>query len=304
MTPDQPPSKKSKILILGGSSFVGRHLFQRLGPDRAIATYNKRFLPGGVRFDSVSMKLADIIPDPDDISAGVILLGDTNPNRCAEDLAASRALNVKSIQDLIDCLRGWGKKIIFTSSEYVFNGEAGNYDESAPVSPILTYGRQKVEVEGYLQQRAPNAAILRLARVLGDQPGDGTLFSNWLPGIVKGDTIRCASDQTFSSSFVEDVATGILRTLELDLRGIFNLAGPESFRRIELLEMLIREMRPYAPSAARIEPCGINDFPLKERHPINVSLNGTKFVQATECRFQSMARVCRSLVGTFASHKP
>ena len=70
---------EAKLLILGGSSFVGRHLFKRLGPGRAIATFNKTPITGGVRFDSLSMRLADIIDDPGDVTETVILLGDTNP---------------------------------------------------------------------------------------------------------------------------------------------------------------------------------------------------------------------------------
>ncbi|MBI4676457.1 MAG: sugar nucleotide-binding protein [Elusimicrobia bacterium] len=285
-----------KILILGGSGFVGRRLFARLGPEGAVATYNRNPISGGIRFDAVSMRLPDVVPDPDSVGAGVILLGDTSADRCARDLERSHELNVVSVQAVIDVLRGWGKKILFTSSEYVFDGERGGYDELCPPGPILAYGRQKLEVERYLAERDPGALILRLARVVSARPGDKTLLSSWLPAIAKGGVIRCAGDQAFSPLFADDAVTGILRALDLDLRGIFHLAGPRPYRRIELLEMLLAQMRKHGPVSVEIEPCGVNDFPLKERHPIDVSLDPAKFIKATRCRFRGMPWVCRELV--------
>ena len=163
-------------------------------------------------------------------------------------------------------------------------------------NPILAYGRQKVEGERYLAERDPGAVVLRLGRVVGSQPGDGTLLSGWLPAIAQGGSIRCASDQAFSPLFAEDAVTGILRALEADLRGIFHFGGPRRCTRLELLEMLLAEFRRHGPVRAQVEPCGINDFPLKERHPIDVSIDSTKFIKATRCRLRGMPWVCKELV--------
>ena len=139
-----------KILILGGSGYVGRHLFKKLGAQRAIATYHNRFLEGGVHFDSLNMNLSQIVKDASDISHAVILLGDIYPHSCAVDPQKSNKLNIASIQKIIDDLTKWNIKSIFASSEYLFDGEKGYYREDDPPTPILLYGKQKLAIENYL----------------------------------------------------------------------------------------------------------------------------------------------------------
>ena len=187
-----------KVLVLGGSGYLGRHLWAGLGTDRAIVTYYSKPIYGGVYFNSLSMNLADIVEMPEAISHAVILLGDTDPETCAADITKSQALNVDSIKRILEHLKCWRIKPVFTSSEFVFDGTKGNYVESDPVNPILVYGRQKVELERYLQDRFDEFIIVRLAKVFGAQRGDGTLFMNWLDDIEQRRTIYCAHDQVFS----------------------------------------------------------------------------------------------------------
>ena len=53
-------SAPQKLLILGGCGFIGRHMFERLGPDRAIGTYFANTLEGGVYFNALKQRLAEI----------------------------------------------------------------------------------------------------------------------------------------------------------------------------------------------------------------------------------------------------
>ena len=122
-------------------------------------------------------------------------MGDTDPDSCVADPALSRAINVESTKTMIDDLLALGVKIIFTSTEFVFDGNRGMYNEKDQINPILLYGEQKAEIERYLQTIAPEACILRLAKVYGLTPSDGTLFTGMFDLIQSTTTIRCASDQ-------------------------------------------------------------------------------------------------------------
>ena len=73
-----------KVLILGSSGFIGKHLFEELGKENAIATYHSRSIEGGIHFDALSMKLSDIVKNPSNISVAIILLGNTKIDSCAE----------------------------------------------------------------------------------------------------------------------------------------------------------------------------------------------------------------------------
>lgn len=288
--------ENKKILILGGSSFVGRNLFRRLGSNKAIATYCRNSLSGGVYFDSVSMELTDIIKDPQDISYAVILLGDTNPETCVEDIAKSQLVNVDSIKSLLDDLKKWHIKPIFTSSEFVFDGAKGNYIETDPVNPILVYGRQKVEIEKHLTDNFDEFAILRLAKVFGSGLNDGTIFSKWIKTIKSNPVINCAADQIFSPVYIDDVVSGIIAVINGRLNGIFHLAGKVAYARIDLLKMLISYSRPYLPHEVTIVPRSIYDFNLREKRPLNVSMRSDKIVKAAGLEISDTEQICQRIV--------
>ena len=226
----------NKILILGGSSFVGRHLVVRL-KDTVIATYFRRPFHNGVFFDSLSMKVSDILNSKEKISHAVILLGDTNPKTCVNDINLSNKLNVESIKLIINDLIRLGIKPVFASSEFVFDGNKGNYIETDEPNPILIYGKQKLEIENYLKENCSDYIVVRFAKIFGTEKMDNTIFTNWVEDIKQHKEIKCASDQIFSPIFVEDIVEAIIRLINKESNGIFHVAGIKPYSRIELIKM-------------------------------------------------------------------
>ena len=275
---------------------MGRHLFRKLGNDHSIATFNSTPFGDGIFFDSVTMHLSDVIDYPETISSAVILLGDTSPDRCFDDVSRSFDVNVKSIISILDQLREWGVKPVFTSSEAVFDGQKGDYTETDIAEPILVYGRQKLQVEKYIEDYCQNGSVLRLAKVFGTTPNDGTMFTQWAEELKNGVSIRCAYDQIFSPVHVDDVAEGIIRIINSDERGLFHVASLYPYSRIDLLNMLIDEVKGYHPINSDVIPMSINDFPVRERRPSNLSMVPEKFITATGLKMTDMESVCRSVV--------
>jgi len=139
-----------KILVIGGSSYLGRSLSQGRFSDRIISTYSSNWIEGGLRFDVLkddpSVVFSSIL---DSVSCVVLLVGDTHPDSCRADAVHSDALNVKAIVRLLEYFLFEKKYIIFTSSEFVYDGDSGNYSEMDPALPILLYGQQKLVVERF-----------------------------------------------------------------------------------------------------------------------------------------------------------
>jgi len=230
------------ILILGASSFIGRHLFQAWGPGKALGTHRSHPVPGSVFFDATRMRLLDTLPRPSQCSHAVICYAETKIDACKGDLLRSSELNVRSTKGVIDDLLRLGIKPIFLSSEYVFDGEQGHYTEEDPPNPITVYGSQKLEIERYLAQHGREHAILRLSKVLGTDPEDGTILSRWFTQIRQGEEIRCARDQVFSPIHVDDVVAAITAVIQLNLTGIFHVSNPASCSRLDLLRMLLEHL--------------------------------------------------------------
>lgn len=286
---------QKRILILGGSSFVGRRLFARLGEDRAIATFNASARPGMVKFDCAAMDLADVVT-PDQISHAVLLLGDTKPDSCFADPIRSRAVNVDGIERVIDRLNQWGTPIVFTSSEFVFDGGKGDYVESDSATPILLYGAQKLEVENYLAASgAKDWVTLRLAKIFGEDPDDNTLFTGWLKDFGRIASMKCAHDQRFSPVHVDDVCDAVMAAVAGRLNGLYHCAGPVGLDRTQLLELLLTEVRARRPVELEVIPCSIRDFPLPEKRPLDVSMRPDRLVRDGGLTLRHPRDVCRRL---------
>jgi dTDP-4-dehydrorhamnose reductase len=288
---------KNKILILGASSYVGRALCNRLDRHDRIATYRSTPIENAIFFDALTMDITTILTSHPGITHAVILLGDTNPETCAAAPRQSHALNVTSIKDIIDTVTAYGIRVIFTSTEFVFDGNKGGYREDDQASPILLYGLQKVAIEKHLIDQGKEYSILRLAKIYGSTPGDGTLFTKWLDEIQNSSqSIKCAADQTFSPVHIDEVVSGIMKVIEHDSQGIFHLSGPQPYKRIDLLKMLLKIYVHYNSQRIEIIPCSIHDFKLQEKRPKDVSMMPDKLVAATGWEVRTPETHCEIIV--------
>lgn len=287
---------KEKILIIGASGYIGRHLFSYLGTDRAIATYNNHPVDDGIYFDATRMRISDILKQNDSVQHGVILLGMTNPNSCIERLGESTAINVTAIKDIIDELLELKIKPVFISTESVFDGNLGDYTESDVTNPILTYGKQKMEVEDYLEYVAEDYTILRLSNVVGDKTRDKTLFTSWIEDFKTKNSIRCARDQRFSPVYINDVIDAIQHSINNSLNGTFHVSGPEGLSRLQLLEILISKFRRRKQLDIDVQPCSIHDFPVIEKRPLDVTMLADKLIKHTGLSFLHPREICDRVI--------
>lgn len=276
------------ILVLGASSFVGRLIFQSFGPCEVVGTYKNHRVDGCVFFDASSMRLSDILKPNMQITHAVILYAEPKIDACKADLKRSYEINVRSTKVVIDDLVEMKVKPIFTSSEYVFDGEKGDYIEEDHPHPITVYGAQKLEIEQYLMNHCDDFAILRLAKVFGTNPQDGTILSGWMNQIQKGEEIRCAYDQVFSPIHVGDVVKVVNAVVRRNLHGLFHIANVEAVSRLEMLQMFIEVLE----LEARVVECSIKDFNFLDARPLNLSMIPKKIMEATGLKPRSIRDCC------------
>ncbi len=284
------------FLVFGGSSFVGRHLFETQNTaDSIVATYCANPFPGMVEFDSHRDRVDALINPGDDIEHAVLLLGDTQPDSCFADPVRSQRLNVESIINLLDQLFELNIRPVFASSEFVFDGDNGGYVETDEAEPILLYGAQKLEVERYIENHCDDFTILRLAKIYGFTPGDGTLFTGMLEMVQARAEAPCATDQRFSPVWVGDVVSAVMASMNDRLTGTYHVAGPVGLSRMELLELLLAEARLHRDLAFSPKPCSIHDFDLPEKRPLDVSMRADKLVDASGIALMHPGEACRRI---------
>src|SRR5581483_9016334 len=98
-----------------------------------------------------------------------------------------------------------------------------------PPSPIIEYGRQKAAVEARLREGKAPYLILRLAKVFGREPGDGSVLTASAAAMTKGEKVLAAEDQIQTMIEAGDLARLVAGLIDSGATGIFHIAGRQRY---------------------------------------------------------------------------
>lgn len=282
-----------KLIIVGASGYVGRYIFS-IARAKGYETVGTRFRssnPDLVQFDMLTQNIMDIIPahfiSGNEPVYAVVCSSDCNINSCYVNREASYYINVVKTIELLEKLIHAGIKPVFLSTEFVYNGALGYYDESIPPCPNTEYGSQKVAVENYIQSHLPDCLIYRLSKIVSDEPSDHQFFADIYHKLRNNVPIECIQGQLFSPTDVRDVAQAIFSGLEFKLQGLYHVTNPEFFPREELARQFLISL--HREVDIIVKP--VEEFGFPESRPMKTYLNGARFVKKTGMHFTSMKDV-------------
>ncbi len=282
-----------KFLIIGTSGFVGRHVYDyvRSVGQEAMGTQSTSHDPELITFDLSRHRIKDCVPtsflESDEEIFGVICIKFGLMDRYARELELSNKIEVKNMTLLIEDLVSIGIKPVYLATSYVFDGSAGYYPDDFPHSPISEYGRQKAKVEKYIKNSSKDILALRLDKIVGDNPSDAQLFSEWYQWMSESRSITCIKGQILSPTFAGDIAKGIYLGCKNGLSGIYNLANPEFFLRDELARQFALALGRKAQIISKPQA----EFDFVEPRPLKSYLDSSRFIKATGMQFTSMREV-------------
>src|ERR1039457_2059458 len=84
---------------------------------------------------------------------------------CEQHPEESYTKTLTSTKNIIKIAEKFKASIIYISTDYVFDGKSGPYDESATVNPISTYASHKLEAEQLVVNQSDHNLILRVTNV-------------------------------------------------------------------------------------------------------------------------------------------
>jgi dTDP-4-dehydrorhamnose reductase len=193
---------------------------------------------------------------------------------------------------------------VFVSSDAVFDGGQSWYEEEAAALPILTYGKQKLEVERYLAAKSAPWLALRLPKLISEEADPRCMITSWVKCLAAGKDIRCATDQFFTPAAVADAASAIDSLLERAARGLFHLAGPDRMSRRQLLAVVLDEYRRHASMHSSIVDCSLKDFDFAEARPLDTSMCSKRAIPLLRSGFRGLEEVARTAVRACLARRP
>lgn len=292
---------KKKLLITGISGLLGNNLAYMLGKRYEIrGWYNSHavFIPGVNSFkiditDKQSVKefLSDYKPD-------IILhcASLTNIDYCQENKEETKKVNVEGTQNIISACNNHNTKLIYISTDAVYDGKKRNYTESDPVSPCNYYGLTKYEGEEAVKEYKNH--IIARTNIFGWNVQNKHSLAEWiLYNLQKGNSINGFNDATFSSVYTIEFARVMDMMLDKDLIGTFNLASSTSLSKYEFA-MLIAET--FHQDKTLIKPISMDDYPFLAKRGKNLSLDTQKLSRAL---VQSMPSTGECIQAFFKDYK-
>ncbi|MGG7574947.1 SDR family oxidoreductase [Streptomyces sirii] len=217
-----------RILVVGGSGFLGRELARRARESGHAVTATFAGRAGdvpGVRWLPLDLRRSEAIAP---------VLGQARPDVVvnAAYRKADWAITADGAIHLAMAATRHGSRLVHVSSDAVFSGADVHYDESATPDPITPYGAAKAAAETAIRLLAPAAVIARTSLIIGDGGSVHEAFVHDLAagrrqGVLFTDAIRCPVHVT-------DLARAVLELAASDRAGVCHLAGPDALSRHEL----------------------------------------------------------------------
>lgn len=284
-------------VVTGASGLLGREVVQALQKNWHVVALSHKPRAGHRAIDlrerdQIAALVAEVKPD-----AVVHLAAYREPDVCEENPAETKRLNVDSVRFFSETLPA-SARLLFVSTDYVFDGTKPPYTETSPRNPISEYGRSKCAGEDITTAR-PNSIALRVPLLIGAGPTfkESGFIAQMIETVASGRPQQLDDVLVRFPCWTRDVAGAIAFLLAKEEPGTFQLSGPRGGTRyawtIEVAKLLGQSHAHLAPSNIVI--------PRKAGRPLNSQLSDAKLRALGYATATDPMEVVHFVIGKFPS---
>ena len=184
-------------------------------------------------------------------------------------------VNAGLTEDLANLCRDAGARMLFLSTDTVFDGEKGGYVEEDPPRPLNYYAETKVAAERTVAALDVNWVVARVSLVMGlPMLGAGNSFlSRMIPVLNEGKELGVPENEIRSPIDVVTLARALLELVGNEYAGYLHLAGNDVLNRFEMVQRIAKILG-YAQRL--IVPRNPGNIPGRAPRPLDASLCNAK----------------------------
>lgn len=259
-------------VIVGSTGSIGSELIdQALASGSAPIGLARRGGPAQTAFDCLDGSLTKAVPGLGSADCVILAFGATRPDAVHADPDWARRLNVDATIRLLDEALDCGARAVFLSTELVFDGRTGGYDEDATPNPLTDYGRQKMAVETHLKNRGGDWVIVRTGASVARQVGRNCAVEKTYASLLKDGCVM-GSGNLFSLTRIEDTARALLALCRRGDSGIYHFVAEPPVERVELARWIVADSRVADRMGFSIVP--YTDIDFAEPRPLRSFMTG------------------------------
>lgn len=195
---------------------------------------------------------------------------------CEDHVEESHQKTVASTQNAVKLAKEFNARLVYLSTDYVFDGKQGFYRETDKVNPLGVYAKHKLEAEQHIQQHLYDYLICRITNVYGNEIRGKNFIARLSVNMQKGEPmeLKLPVDQYATPVNAWDVARAIFKLLEANKSGIYHFASTDYLNRVQLAE---RVMRYFGHSQVSLIPVTTEQLNQKAARPLAGGMSAEKF---------------------------
>ena len=222
-----------RVLLIGANGMLGTAIAQEWKDDELIpATIRDADIRS---YEEVERLISTSQPEWIVLTAAY-----TDVDGSERDPDAAFAVNAKGTENVARLARKYGAKLLYISTDYVFDGSANRpYEPGDAVAPINIYGKSKARGEQAVQDHLQEWCIVRTSWLFG--AGGPSFPEKILRAAETHPELSVVSDQVGSPTFTRDLAGAIRSLVHADARGIVNVTNSGTCSWFEFASEILRQ---------------------------------------------------------------
>ncbi len=269
-----------KVLIIGASGLVGSNMltYFKLNNVPTLGSHFSNETPDTVLLNTLQpsdeelQRFFEFAPDYV-VHCGAL----THVDYCEEHEEESYLKTVQSTINISKWAKQAAAKLVYISTDYVFNGNTGIYKETDKVDPINIYGEHKLQAEQVVEQSGLDYLIVRVAKVFGHDQRQSNFIARLANTIEQSNTLtwKAFTDQYTTVIDAWDISKAVYLLTTAGKHGIYHLSYGQSFTPYDLVSK-VQAM--YADAEFHVDKITTKDFPQTAERPKHGGLSNEKFL--------------------------
>ena len=267
-----------KLLVLGGSGLIGNAIVKKSKNEFDVLTTYYR---NSIAIDNVNSfecifpndldKLEEVVrKEKPDVTVNT--MGYSNIDFCESNKNNTEMLHVETTERICNICESNDSKQIFLSSDYVFDGEKGDYSENDIPNPVNFYGLSKLKAE-QLILKSPINTVIRTS-VIYDWDYRARFFNSVIKNLQNNQEFKATTDVYNSVTLLDNLVESIFKVIKLDQNGIFHVADSTCMNRYEFAKIIAKK---FQLDEKLIKTVSVQDDSKNiAKRPKNACLNNSK----------------------------
>jgi len=288
-----------RVLVIGGGGQLGTKIIEQAKDSfEMYATYltRKPFLNDSKIFNIDKTNREGIMALFRKVSPKVAI--DTaalhNVDYCETHRDEAWNVNVEGTRNVAEACKNHDARMMFVSTDYVFDGAKGSYAEDDDANPVNYYGLTKLEAEKAVAETCGNYVIARPSVIYSYVPsirqesssGKPLNFAMWLAQKLKNrEPVKIVTDQYSSPTLADDLAEILMKMANSEKTGTYHTAGRTRLSRYEFAVKIAKKLN---FEEGLVAPTTTDQLKQAAERPMDSSLSIEKIEKDLALRMQTI----------------